>query len=73
MRRRTWVSAAIGIAIVASGCSRPQTTEPSSGASPIAVGDRAPAFGLKSAGGSTVSLSDFAGKPVLLYFSMGPG
>ncbi len=26
-----------------------------------------------SASGGPVSLSDYAGKPVLLYFSMGPG
>jgi peroxiredoxin Q/BCP len=37
------------------------------------VGDAAPAFTLESASGGPVSLSDYAGKPVLLYFSMGPG
>ena len=39
----------------------------------IAVGNIAPPFSLTSASGGTVSLSDYAGKPVLLYFSMGPG
>jgi hypothetical protein len=33
----------------------------------------APGFTLPSAGGGRVALSDFTGKPVLLYFSMGPG
>ena len=40
----------------------------------LAEGDRAPTFTLPSASGGDVELSDFAGdKPVLLYFSMGPG
>ena len=72
MRTRVWTVAAVGIVIVAAGCSR-QETPPTPAASPIAVGDRAPSFALKSASGGTVSLSDYAGKPVLLYFSMGPG
>lgn len=33
-----------------------------------AAGDKAPAFTLPRDGGSTVSLSDFAGKTVVLYF-----
>jgi cytochrome oxidase Cu insertion factor (SCO1/SenC/PrrC family) len=37
------------------------------------LGKRAPGFTLPSAGGGRVALSDFTGKPVLLYFSMGPG
>jgi hypothetical protein len=37
------------------------------------LGRRAPTFTLPSASGSRVALSDFTGKPVLLYFSMGPG
>jgi hypothetical protein len=40
----------------------------------LAEGDRAPTFTLPSASGGKVGLSDFVGqKPVLLYFSMGPG
>jgi thioredoxin-dependent peroxiredoxin len=31
-------------------------------------GQKAPAFSLPEAGGKTVSLSDFAGKDVLLWF-----
>ncbi|MPZ92586.1 MAG: redoxin domain-containing protein [Actinobacteria bacterium] len=33
----------------------------------------APEFALPSASGGRISLSDFTGRPVLLYFSMGPG
>jgi peroxiredoxin Q/BCP len=41
-----------------------------------AEGDQAPAFTLRDANGDTVSLSDFAGKPVIVYFypnAMTPG
>jgi peroxiredoxin Q/BCP len=34
----------------------------------IAEGDKAPSFSLEADGGGTVSLKDFAGKPVVLYF-----
>lgn len=37
----------------------------------ISIGDRAPAFALPSTGGSTVSLADFAGRPVVLVFYPG--
>ena len=37
----------------------------------VGVGDRAPAFRLPATGGSTVSLDDFAGKPVVLVFYPG--
>lgn len=74
MRPRTLVAATIAVAIMGAACTR-QAPSPSSGqaSAPIAVGDTAPVFALKSASGGTVSLSEFAGKPVLLYFSMGPG
>lgn len=35
---------------------------------PLSVGDIAPAFTAKDTNGNTVSLYDFAGKPVILYF-----
>lgn len=35
---------------------------------PLSIGDTAPAFTTKDTHGKTVSLSDFAGKPVVLYF-----
>lgn len=72
MRSRLLVAAAIAFAIVGAACTR-EEAPPSSGEGPIAVGDTAPAFSLESASGGTVSLSDYAGRPVLLYFSMGPG
>ncbi len=72
MRHRMLVAAAMVLAVVAAACSS-QETPPSSGQGPIAVGHTAPAFSLKSASGAAVALSDYAGKPVLLYFSMGPG
>jgi thioredoxin-dependent peroxiredoxin len=34
----------------------------------LKVGDRAPEFSAPTSGGGTVSLSDFKGKPVILYF-----
>lgn len=37
----------------------------------IGVGDKAPAFTLPATGGSTISLSDFAGKAVVLVFYPG--
>jgi len=72
MRSRMLIATAIAVAILGTACTR-QEPSPSSEQSPIAIGDTAPAFSLESAGGGTVSLSDYAGKPVLLYFSMGPG
>lgn len=41
--------------------------------STLTEGQVAPAFSLPGASGETVSLSDFEGRPVLLYFSMGYG
>jgi cytochrome oxidase Cu insertion factor (SCO1/SenC/PrrC family) len=67
-----WIVAVVGFSIVAAGCTE-QETAPGLERDPIAVGDVAPTFALRSASDGTVSLSDFAGKPVLLYFSMGPG
>ncbi len=37
----------------------------------IGIGDQAPGFTLAASGGTTVSLSDFAGKPVVLVFYPG--
>jgi cytochrome oxidase Cu insertion factor (SCO1/SenC/PrrC family) len=64
--------AVLTLGLVAAACSR-QEPLPSSEQGPIANGRTAPAFSLKSASGGTITLSDYAGKPVLLYFSMGPG
>lgn len=39
----------------------------------LSEGDAAPDFSLVSAGGETVSLDDYSGQPVLLYFHMAMG
>jgi cytochrome oxidase Cu insertion factor (SCO1/SenC/PrrC family) len=41
--------------------------------SKLSVGDNAPGFTLTAANGTTVSLSDYVGQPVLLYFHMAVG
>lgn len=37
----------------------------------VSLGDQAPAFALPATGGANISLSDFAGKPVVLVFYPG--
>lgn len=49
------------------GAEKPATGGGASGAS-VAVGAKAPAFSLADASGKTVSLADFAGRWVVLYF-----
>jgi cytochrome oxidase Cu insertion factor (SCO1/SenC/PrrC family) len=39
----------------------------------IPIGDPAPAFSLPSVSGGEVSLSDYQGRPVLLFFHMAVG
>jgi cytochrome oxidase Cu insertion factor (SCO1/SenC/PrrC family) len=73
MRSRGWIAMTIGFAILAAACSRDAATPSRQQEASIAVGDTAPTFTLESASGGSVSLSDYAGRPVLLYFSMGPG
>ncbi len=71
MRSRILLGTAIALAIATTACTRQEPAPRTRG--PVEVGQRAPAFSLESSSGGTVSLSDYAGKPVLLYFSMGPG
>ena len=73
MKPRTWIAAVMGFAALTAACSGPPASSTAQDQSPVAVGDTASAFTLESAKGNPVSLSDYAGKPVLLYFSMGPG
>jgi len=73
MRSRGWIATTIGFAMFAAACSRDAAGPGRQQEGPIALSDRAPAFTLESTSGGPVSLSDYAGKPVLLYFSMGPG
>jgi hypothetical protein len=64
--------AATGLAILAAflpACGGGESPSEPTGS----LGKRAPSFTLPSAGGGQVALSDFVRKPVLLYFSMGPG
>jgi len=69
--------AVLTLALVIGGaaCSTSSTPPPDGeGTSSSLVGNAAPDFTLPTAGGSSVSLSDYKGKKaVLLYFSMGPG
>jgi cytochrome oxidase Cu insertion factor (SCO1/SenC/PrrC family) len=71
MRKHVAVGAVL-LTVVATACSR-QTTSGGGSQVPVSAGQSAPGFTLPSASDGAVSLSDFAGKPVLLYFSMGPG
>jgi cytochrome oxidase Cu insertion factor (SCO1/SenC/PrrC family) len=73
MRKKAWfaVTLVAALAFVGAACSRGQSAPPER--APVAVGARAPQFTLSSAAGGDVSLAGFSGRPVLLYFSMGPG
>ncbi len=73
MRNKAWyaVTMAAALALIGAACSQGQSAPSARG--PVAVGARAPQFTLPSAAGGDVSLAGFSGKPVLLYFSMGPG
>jgi cytochrome oxidase Cu insertion factor (SCO1/SenC/PrrC family) len=73
MRRLPWVVTAVVATLVAAACTTDRVESESDSAGSPAVGDRAPTFTLPAADGSRVSLSNFSGRPVLLYFSMGPG
>jgi peroxiredoxin len=65
---------AVGFAITLFGLAcQQQTPKPTSEGGNLSEGDPAPAFTLTSPD-AEISLSDYRGeKPVLLYFSMGPG
>ncbi|MGB8383047.1 MAG: peroxiredoxin family protein [Dermatophilaceae bacterium] len=47
--------------------------QPTASAGAATSASRAPTFSLKTTAGTTVSLSDFLGKPVILYFNEGAG
>jgi hypothetical protein len=78
MRKPTFffTMVAVGaLSVVISGCGVDEPEAPRDGsAAVLGVGDPAPDFQLPSALGGDVSLAEFRSrKPVLLYFSMGPG
>ena len=73
IRGTSFVVALALFALLGAACGSGKGTLQSSGPS-LRVGDAAPGFSLPSAQGGSVSLAEFRGrKPVLLYFSMGPG
>lgn len=72
MRSRALLLATVLLAVVLTACEQASPGGEDAGG-PIKVGEPAPNFSLPEAGGSDVSLSDYRGSPVLLYFSMGPG
>ncbi len=72
MRLKSLLRIAVLVVVVSAGCG--DTRPGGHGASgPVKVGENAPAFSVPAASGGKVSLSDYRGSPVLLYFSMGPG
>jgi cytochrome oxidase Cu insertion factor (SCO1/SenC/PrrC family) len=73
MEHRGLITIALGLSLVSAACSQGRAPSDSSRRGAAAVGEAAPAFSLQAAEGGRVALADFAGKPVLLYFSMGPG
>ena len=79
MNRMLAVKLGVGallVAVLAVACTGSPTSDGGSGdgtEGSLAVGDLGPAFSLPAADGGTISLADYTGRPVLLYFSMGPG
>lgn len=72
MRSRALLLPALMLAVVLVGCEQ-ESPAGDGGGGPIEVGEVAPSFSLPAAGGGEVSLEDYRGSSVLLYFSMGPG
>jgi cytochrome oxidase Cu insertion factor (SCO1/SenC/PrrC family) len=72
MRPRSLLRIGVLVVVVLAGCEESQPTGDAEGG-PVEVGSTAPDFSLPAANGGEVSLSDYRGSPVLLYFSMGPG
>ncbi len=63
-------------ALLTAACASPPESSDNTSIAPeegVAVGDPAPGFTLPTADGGVASLSDYRGRSVLLYFSMGPG
>ena len=72
MRSRVLLLATVMLAVVLAACEQGNPATEDAGG-PITVGEPAPDFSLPAAGGDKVSLTDYRGSSVLLYFSMGPG
>ncbi len=69
---KAWLAVIVLLPLVGIACTNDDAGQPDTSGG-VAIEKPAPDFTLPSAQGSRVSLSDFKGKPVLLYFSMGPG
>ena len=65
-KRVSFIVALLLLAAVLGACSSQEGKE-------LAVGDRAPGFELVSSDGEQIELSDYRGRPVLLYFHMAMG
>jgi len=73
---RSLTALVVSAALLAAACTGAPGSSDGTGAGPeagVTVGDQAPVFTLPTADGGEVSLSDYRGRSVLLYFSMGPG
>ena len=72
-----WLAFSLSLALAGCQPANPAATAPATPAATLAekpaIENQAPAFSLPASDGSTVSLSDFAGQPVLLYFHMANG
>jgi hypothetical protein len=73
MRSRSLLWAVMTLAVFLAGCEQGDRPVDGGSGGPVAVGATAPDFSLPAASGGEVSLSDYRGSSVLLYFSMGPG
>jgi len=63
-------------ALLAVACTSAPGPSDETGVTPeggVTVGETAPAFTLPTADGGETTLSDYRGRSVLLYLSMGPG
>jgi cytochrome oxidase Cu insertion factor (SCO1/SenC/PrrC family) len=67
MNRLFLISLILSVLVVLPGCA-PQTSP-----STLAIGSTAPAFTLEDALGGQISLADYQGTPVLLFFHMAVG
>jgi hypothetical protein len=73
MRSRSLLWAVMTLVVFLPGCEQGDRPVDDGGGGPVAIGATAPDFSLPAASGGEVSLSDYRGSSVLLYFSMGPG
>ena len=68
-----WLAFSLSLSLASCQVATPAAMAAATPAATPAVENQAPAFTLPASDGSTVSLSDYAGQPVLLYFHMANG